>query len=867
MLAGALLPSSDAEADSHISARHDASGTAETPLRPMAVPGKPGKPEIIPFITGGGVFNAYFLVKWTHPSGGAANYYEIRDSGDTLSVAGISGSTPESRYLRDTTIKGGMNWTLKVRGSDYSDNDFGPWSDTTTAHASAATVAASSITSSGATLTVSNLPATWWYQGDQTGATCTKVANGTSSATITGLDAGTEYTYSVYYRSTCTEDSDKAAHWDVKATFTTATTPAKPTNLTATRGNASVSLSWTAGSDGGSAITKWQYAQKSDGNYGDWTDICVTSSDSTCPSKTSYTVSSLTNGTAYKFKVRAVNAVGDGAESSESASVTPAAVPAKPSAPTLTVGDQQLGVSWSAPADNGSDITDYDVQYSSDSGSTWTEWNSSNTSTTTSATITGLTNDTGYQVQVRATNGVGDSLWSDSATATPATTPAKPSAPTLTVGDQQLGVSWSAPADNGSDITDYDVQYSSDSGSTWTEWNSSNTSTTTSATITGLTNDTGYQVQVRATNGVGDSLWSDSATAMPANETLAASSVTHNSATLAISNYSGNWHYKANAAPDNTCKGPVSTTTKNLTGLSGNTSYTYKAYSDSSCNTELAAASAFLTKPGKPTKPTATAGAGSGKLTLSSSVTGGGTISKWQYRQKKETDNTFGDWQDISSTATSLSHTVTGLTDGTKYQFKVLAVNATGNSAASAASNAAAPANETLAASSVTHNSATLTIGNHSGNWYYKANAAPDASCSSTAVSTTTKNLTGLSGNTSYTYKAYSDSSCNTELASASAFLTKPGKPTKPTATAGARQRQAYHHCIGDGRGYAHGVEVRQIHGQLRLLEQHQLHRQIVELHRYGVDGRNELSVQGIGGERHRRRRSIGRIRSGGAGG
>ena len=289
-------------------------------------------------------------------------------------------------------------------------------------------------------------------------------------------------------------------------------------------------------------------------------------------------------------------------------------------------------------------------------------------------------------------------------------------------------------------------------------------------------------------NATDDGVASDaSVAAAPVDETLTASSVTHNSATLTIGNHTGDWYYKANAAPDASCSSTaVSTTTKNLTGLSGNTSYTYKAYSDSSCNTELASASAFLTKPGKPTKPTATAGAGSGKLTLSSSVTGGGTISKWQYRQKKETDNTFGDWQDISSTATSLSHTVTGLTDGTKYQFKVLAVNATGNSAASAASNAAAPANETLAASSVTHNSATLTIGNHSGNWHYKANAAPDASCSSTAVSTTTKNLTGLSGNTSYTYKAYSDSSCNTEPGRRIGVPDQTRQTNQATATAGA---------------------------------------------------------------------------------
>ena len=147
---------------------------------------------------------------------------------------------------------------------------------------------------------------------------------------------------------------------------------------------------------------------------------------------------------------------------------------------------------------------------------------------------------------------------------------------------------------------------------------------------------------------------------------------------------------------------------------------------------------------------------------------------------------TSAPWQNVSNSgSTSLSHTFSGLTDGTNYQFKVRAVNATGTSATSDASDAAQPADETLTAGSVTHNAATLTIGNYSGsNWYYKANAAPHASCSS-AVSGTSTNLTSLKGNTSYTYTAYSDSSCTTanELASASAFLTKPAKPATPTAT------------------------------------------------------------------------------------
>ena len=283
---------------------------------------------------------------------------------------------------------------------------------------------------------------------------------------------------------------------------------------------------------------------------------------------------------------------------------------------------------------------------------------------------------------------------------------------------------------------------------------------------------------MRAKNATGNSATSDASdAATPTDETLAASSVTHNSATLTIGNYSGNWYYKANAAPHASCSSTaVSTTSTNLTGLSGNTSYTYKAYNNSGCTTELATASAFLTKPGKPAKPVATAGAGSGKLTLSSSVTGDGAISKWQYK-KKESNTWDSDWSDISSTSTTLSYQVTGLTDGTSYTFKVVAVNATGDSAESAESDAAAPTDETLAASSVTHNSATLTIGNYTGNWYYQADTGPhSASCQGpVSAGGSAVDLSGLSPGTSYTYTAYSDSACSSQIARASQFTTPSG--------------------------------------------------------------------------------------------
>ena len=212
------------------------------------------------------------------------------------------------------------------------------------------------------------------------------------------------------------------------------------------------------------------------------------------------------------MQVRAINTAGNSLWSDAASAIPTAQVPAKPAAPVLTIGNQQLGVTWTAPADNGASISDYDVQYKASSAANWT--NAGYDGTGPSTTITGLTNGQSYQVQVRAINTAGNSLWSDAASAIPtAQVPAKPAAPVLTIGNQQLGVTWTAPADNGASISDYDVQYKASSAANWT--NAGYDGTGPSTTITGLTNGQSYQVQVRAINTAGNSLWSDAASAIP----------------------------------------------------------------------------------------------------------------------------------------------------------------------------------------------------------------------------------------------------------------------------------------------------------------------------------------------------------------
>ena len=96
--------------------------------------------------------------------------------------------------------------------------------------------------------------------------------------------------------------------------------PAAPTGLTATvgeGGGGAVTLSWTAPTGGG-AVSRYEYQQRAGtGAYGAWTRI-----PNSGASTTSYTVPGLTDGTAYTFRVRAVNSAGAGAASTE-ATATP----------------------------------------------------------------------------------------------------------------------------------------------------------------------------------------------------------------------------------------------------------------------------------------------------------------------------------------------------------------------------------------------------------------------------------------------------------------------------------------------------------------------------------------------------------------
>jgi hypothetical protein len=124
---------------------------------------------------------------------------------------------------------------------------------------------------------------------------------------------------------------------------------------------------------------------------------------------------------------------------------------------------------------------------------------------------TGLTTNTTYFYRVRATNAVGDSAYSNEASATTQLNPpAAPSGLTATAASTtQINLTWT---DNSSNETGFKIERKTGAGGTYAQIATVGASVTTYSN-TGLAIGTNYFYRVRATNGGGDSAYSNAASA------------------------------------------------------------------------------------------------------------------------------------------------------------------------------------------------------------------------------------------------------------------------------------------------------------------------------------------------------------------
>lgn len=132
----------------------------------------------------------------------------------------------------------------------------------------------------------------------------------TTSATVSGLSNGTAYTFAVSATNGVGPGPSSQQSSAVEPTGP----PAAPTEVTASAGEDSARVSWTAPADEGREIASYTVTASSQGEAK--TSVTVRGATST-------TVGSLYPGTAYTFIVRATNSVGTGPPSAPSNAVTP----------------------------------------------------------------------------------------------------------------------------------------------------------------------------------------------------------------------------------------------------------------------------------------------------------------------------------------------------------------------------------------------------------------------------------------------------------------------------------------------------------------------------------------------------------------
>ena len=275
--------------------------------------------------------NGQVTLSWAAPAadGGAAlsgYQYQLRaGAGAYGQWTTIPGGGPSRSYIV-TGLTNGTRYFFRVRAVN-SDGAGPPSAEESatpslTVDTTLRALSLSTVTLAPVTLAPAFTPATRIYTAavgsSVTQVTVTATPNKAgATATITPADANTTVADHVValvvglnpIRVRVTDGTNAD---DYTITVTRAgSVPAAPTGLTATAGEdggGAVTLSWTAPTGGG-AVSRYEYQQKAGtGAYGAWTRI-----PNSGASTTSYTVPGLTNGTAYTFRVRAVNSAGAGA--------------------------------------------------------------------------------------------------------------------------------------------------------------------------------------------------------------------------------------------------------------------------------------------------------------------------------------------------------------------------------------------------------------------------------------------------------------------------------------------------------------------------------------------------------------------------
>ena len=263
--------------------------------------------------------------------------------------------------------------------------------------------------------------------------------------------------------------------------------------------------------------------------------------------------------------------------------------------------------------------------------------------------------------------------------------------------------------------------------------------------------------------------------------TLTVSDITPTTVKLTLSGWIQAWSYKGTYV---SCANVSAGTSEAVVNVQSSWHHFIEAFGAADCpvNGTRLDSVAFTRPRHKVTGVTVTAGSAS--LSVGWTAQGGANGYQVQWKSGSE------DWSSSrQKNVTTNSATISSLVNGNQHTIRVRQYRSVlqGDIYGVWSDEATGtPVRPTLTASNVAADSATLTIENHAGAWYYKYTAPAGGQCSSeVSAGTSAANVTNLATGTMHTFKAYSDNGCatDTELATAADFLTRPGKVADVSVT------------------------------------------------------------------------------------
>ncbi|BDG01214.1 fibronectin type III domain-containing protein [Anaeromyxobacter oryzae] len=612
-------------------------------------------------------------VTWTAPAGGAASYVVERATAAAGPWARVVDGVAATSWV-DATLSPGTTYWYRIRGVNAA-----AAAGLTSTSASVRTTAAAPAAPGAPTFTnvrATSLTIAWT---DASGATTYKLERAADAGGAPGawtqiaviaakswvdmsLSANTSYWYRVRGSNTGGDGP--------YSTAPVITAPNVPGTLSVgSVTTTSAALSWTEPAGGATTYE----LERAPGSAGPWTTAAVV------PALT-HAESSLSAGTTYWYRVRALNAAGTAGAYSGVRSVITLAD--RPGAPSFTeIAATSVTVQWAAAAG----AARYNVQRATGANGVWT--NVATSLLTTSWTSSGLAPNTSYAYRITATNSAGTpGPYSPESPVT--TLPGAPGAPSFAAVTQtSVSLAWTAPAGG---AASYALERAAGSSGPWV--GVARGVTALGWSDQGLAAGTVYWYRIRATNADGaDGLPSTAASVRTAADETTLPGAPGAPTFTSISAFSVRiaWAPAVNATSYRLERASAGTTTWTQVvsgtgtaytdaGRAPNASYVYRVRATNAAGDgPYSPEASVTTAPGAPAAPTFS-GVAAQALTVSWTPPAGGAAT---YQLERGT-SPFGPWSILATDLTGTSFGDSGLTGNSTYHYRLRAANAAGTAGA-----------------------------------------------------------------------------------------------------------------------------------------------------------------------------------------